>query len=170
MNWIDLLFAAMTAFLLIKGYLQGLKRAFSQLLGAIGASALTIFLSNPLIQILQPSFPTIGDWIRPLITTAILIFLWFVFHIIADSMHKITRDDFVEVYERVGGFGMGILKSFVFGTICMTVVHTFPNEEWVSSAKDSSRLYGSFIAKQIPEKLGFGSIPSAEEPSVDPRK
>jgi uncharacterized membrane protein required for colicin V production len=155
MNWIDVIFATMMAGLLFKGYMQGVKPAFRQLLGAIGASALTIFLNLPITNFFAPSFPTIGEWMRPMVAIALLAGLWLFFHVVADSMTKITRDDFVETWERVFGILLAFIKGWVFGVVLLAIVFTFPPAPWADQMKAESRLHHWFVEKDLAAKLGF---------------
>lgn len=135
MNVLDIVFAAIIAFLVIRGIYRGLLVE----LAALGGVILGFFLANKyhlsLSSVLQRAIPNEG-WAGIIAYLVIFIACIVLLTMIAKSLKKILTFAFTSLIDHVGGGIIGFLEGVLFCCILLLVLQNFlPDANFVIESR-----------------------------------
>ncbi len=157
MQSLDVIFGAVLAFFIIRGFMRGLWSQVLGLAGWLGGLILAFWFSTPLTTILQHRFPSLPPVLAPLIAfLAIFVGVYFFSRLTASWLTQISEKIHLGWLNRLLGGTLGAAKGAIVLSLILWGISLLPMEETTQKLRQSSTLYAPLEAV-VPYVFGIST-------------
>ncbi len=142
MQSLDVIFGAILAFFILRGFARGFWGQIFGLAGWLGGLILAFWFSTPLTTILQQRFPSLPPVLIPLVAfLAIFVGIYFFSRLTASWLTRASEKVHLGWLNRLLGGTVGAAKGAIVLSLILWGLSVLPFESTTQKMRQSSKLY-----------------------------